>query len=341
MKRYFKRQPRGLTLIELMVALALGLIVTFVVINVFLSHRQVYRVNEQLARVQENARFALEMLARDLREAGAIPCGDVPVANVLNDQSSNWWAQWGVGIRGYEAGDAAFPRPIGTSAGNRAAGTDAVIIYRATSGGVTITDHDPPSAQFKVNTNQHGFQNGDIVMACDGKHAAIFQITNVNSNNNTIVHNTGNSSPGNCTKGLGLPVQCTTNGTSYSFQSGGWISQLTSHAWYIGCNGRADCASPNGRSLYWLTLLNNGGTINVTPEELAEGVNDLQIEYLRRDASGALGESYVAATQDTDWSKVVAVRLAVTFTTLERVGTDQQTITRPWYTVVALRNRLP
>ncbi|GAB6049936.1 PilW family protein [Hydrogenophilus islandicus] len=337
MKRHVHPIPRGLTLVELMVALTLGLIVTLVAVNVFLSNREVYRVNEQLARLQENARYALEVLARDLREAGGIPCGGVSqVANVLNNRLSNdprdWWAQWGSGIRGYEANDNTFPRSIGTSAGNRAANTDAVIIYRATSGSVTITDHNPASAQFKVNTTQHGLNDGDIVMACDGKHAALFQITNANSSNVTIVHNTGGSvSPGNCTKGLGLPVQCTANGTSYSFQGGGSISKLTAHAWYIGCNGRADCATPAGRSLYWLTNQD-------PPEELVEGVRDLQLEYLRRDSSG---NYVVTADQITDWSQVVAVRVELTFATTERVGTNQQEIARPWYSVIALRNRLP
>jgi type IV pilus assembly protein PilW len=338
MKPPLRRQARGFTLVELMVALVLGLVVTLVVVNVFLANKQVVRVNEQMARVQENARYAIEVLARDLREAGAIPCGAVAVANVLNNQSSNWWAQWGTGIRGYEADDPAFPRPIGTSDGNRAAGTDAVIVYRATSGSVTITDHNPTSAQFKVNTTNHGFKDGDIVMACDGKQAALFQITNASSSNVTILHNTGGSvSPGNCTKGLGLPVDCTNlNGTGYPFQSGGWISQLTAHAWYIGCNGRAACASPNGRSLYRLTVVNNNGTASTAAEEVAEGVSDLQIAYLAQNAT-----SYVNASAITNWSQVLAARLTLTLTTLEGVGTDQQVITRPWYTVVALRNRLP
>ncbi len=69
MKRPVHPIPRGLTLVELMVALTLGLIVTLVVVNVFLSNREVYRVNEQLARLQENARYALEVLARDRRDA--------------------------------------------------------------------------------------------------------------------------------------------------------------------------------------------------------------------------------------------------------------------------------
>src|SRR5690606_41658238 len=78
-----------------------------------------------------------------------------------------------------------------------------------------LTAHTTNSAQFKVNTSDHGIEDFDILMVCDYGQASIFQATNVNSSNVTIVHNTGNvsSGPGNCTKGLGLLVECTTKGT--------------------------------------------------------------------------------------------------------------------------------
>jgi type IV pilus assembly protein PilW len=343
MKQSQRRHTRGLTLVELLVALVLGLLVTIVVANVFLANKQIYRLNENTARAQESARYAFEILARDLREAGVILCGaGVPVANVLNGQASTWWARWGDGIRGYDANATDFPKNVGTDAADRAADTDAVIVYRASENSVIITSHEPESAQFKVNTNNHGFNYGDVVMACDGKQAALFQITNV-QDEKKIVYDTNtdkNVKPGNFTKELRLSKCPPTEENSPTFQCG-WISRLTAHAWYIGCNGRAPCANPEGRSLYRLTITNNKGTASSTAEELAEGVSDMQITYLARDANGTLTNSYVAASDISDWSSVVAARLALTQTTLERVGTNQQVIERPWVTVVALRNRMP
>ncbi|BCU07711.1 prepilin-type N-terminal cleavage/methylation domain-containing protein [Allochromatium tepidum] len=347
------RYQRGFTLIELMISLVLGLLVVAGVIGLFLSNKQVYRQNENLARMQESARYAFEVMARDLREAGAIACNsNLPVANVLNGASSNWWSNWGDGIRGYENNDNTFPKAFDTGsnvAANRAPGTDAVIIWSGTlEDGVYITDHNPPSAQFKVNTTAHGFKDGDILMVCDSKQAAIFQVTNANSSNVTIVHNTGNTvSPGNCSKYLGFPVPAGCGSPpnpeppAHAFENGGFISKLTAHAWYIGCNGRAACSDPGGRSLYRLILQNTSGTAGVTSEELAEGISDLQIEYLTRDASGTLASQYDAAAAVTDWKNVVAARLIFTFQTLERVGTNTQAISRNWYTVVSLRNRMP
>ncbi|MDO9451471.1 MAG: PilW family protein [Stagnimonas sp.] len=64
------RQQQGLTLVELMIALTLGLIVIGVIIGVFLSSSQNSRQNEAIATVQDNARFALDSISRDLAMAG-------------------------------------------------------------------------------------------------------------------------------------------------------------------------------------------------------------------------------------------------------------------------------
>ncbi|WP_168735177.1 PilW family protein [Pseudothauera rhizosphaerae] len=64
---------RGLTLVELLVAMAVGLILIAGVITIFLGSKQSYRTSEALSRVQESGRFALEFMARDLRAAGYSP----------------------------------------------------------------------------------------------------------------------------------------------------------------------------------------------------------------------------------------------------------------------------
>ena len=61
---------QGLTLVELMVALTLGLIVIGALVAVFMSNNQNYRQNEAIATLQDNARFAMELITRDLAMAG-------------------------------------------------------------------------------------------------------------------------------------------------------------------------------------------------------------------------------------------------------------------------------
>ncbi len=75
------RAQRGLTMIELMVAMVLGLMLMAVAIHIFISNRDIYRFNNNLARVQENGRFAFDQIARVVRMTGYQ--GDSPAAWVL------------------------------------------------------------------------------------------------------------------------------------------------------------------------------------------------------------------------------------------------------------------
>jgi type IV pilus assembly protein PilW len=59
----------GMTLIELMVALAIGMFLMIGAMTVFMQSRTTFRVTESISRLQENARFALEALESDVRMA--------------------------------------------------------------------------------------------------------------------------------------------------------------------------------------------------------------------------------------------------------------------------------
>jgi type IV pilus assembly protein PilW len=63
------RSSLGLSLIELMVALTIGSLLIIGAVTVYVQSRNTYAVNETLARLQENARFALSMMEPDLRLA--------------------------------------------------------------------------------------------------------------------------------------------------------------------------------------------------------------------------------------------------------------------------------
>lgn len=59
----------GMTLIELMTALAIGAFLMLGAITVFVQSRTTFRISESLARMQENARFALAVIEPDVRMA--------------------------------------------------------------------------------------------------------------------------------------------------------------------------------------------------------------------------------------------------------------------------------
>lgn len=63
------KRIRGLSLLELMIAMTLGLVVVLGVTTVFLGSKQGYRMQESTGRLQENARFAMDLLSREIRHA--------------------------------------------------------------------------------------------------------------------------------------------------------------------------------------------------------------------------------------------------------------------------------
>jgi type IV pilus assembly protein PilW len=63
-------KERGLTLIEVMIALGLGLLVVAGILQILISSRQSYRLQEQSARIQESERFAADILSKSIRLAG-------------------------------------------------------------------------------------------------------------------------------------------------------------------------------------------------------------------------------------------------------------------------------
>lgn len=63
------RNQTGLTLVEVMVALAIGSFLMIGAIQIYTQSRQAFVINESIARVQETAQFAMDTIEADLRMA--------------------------------------------------------------------------------------------------------------------------------------------------------------------------------------------------------------------------------------------------------------------------------
>src|SRR5690606_20380365 len=124
------RHQAGFSLVELMVALTLGLIIVGGVISIFVTNQQAFRTTEALSRLQENARISFELMAREVRQSGGNPCGTPLVVNVLKTVA--WSNDWNAGtVIGYTGSDdvtaiQAFNTATPPDSAKRVAGTDAV-----------------------------------------------------------------------------------------------------------------------------------------------------------------------------------------------------------------------
>ncbi len=69
----FRKDNRGFTLVELLVAMALGLVVLGAVLKVFVSQNRTNAAQQEVAYAQQNVRAAMDLMAREIRNAGYDP----------------------------------------------------------------------------------------------------------------------------------------------------------------------------------------------------------------------------------------------------------------------------
>jgi type IV pilus assembly protein PilW len=134
---------RGLSLIELMVALTIGSLLIIGAVTVYVQSRTTYRINEAVARLQENARYALGMIEPDIRLANhwglmsdplliAGTVGNMPLAVPVGAQSCG--ATFAINLRLPVEGDnGAYTLGCPVAAVGVAVqpGTDTLILRRA------------------------------------------------------------------------------------------------------------------------------------------------------------------------------------------------------------------
>ncbi|MCW7539176.1 PilW family protein [Aquabacterium sp. A7-Y] len=73
MHRPFRPRQQGLSLVELLVAIAINLIVVAAAAYLYLASRQTQRSSDEFVAMNESGQFALEMLGRELENAGFYP----------------------------------------------------------------------------------------------------------------------------------------------------------------------------------------------------------------------------------------------------------------------------
>ena len=330
------RASSGFTLIELMVALVLGLIVIAGVVSVFLANQQVYRTNQAIGDVQDGSRIAFELMAQDIRSAGLTGCSNNGlVANVLNNGPNgslpiDWWADLANAVHGYDITQVDPAIAFGTTSlpPSRLSGTPSLQLLGAGNLGVTVLQ-TINAANFTISSTSTAIQPGDVEIVCDPTYAAIFQVTGY-QNNNTVAHNNGTGTPGNCSKGLGYPPVCTPNGTFYPYGPNSQLAKLTAADWFIGTN------PVKGLSLYRSDLENIGGTPTIVPHEIVRDVTAMTLLYHQ-----APQATFVKASAVTNWAVVDAVQVTLsTASTDKRAGTNVQAITRTFSATTTVRNRV-
>jgi len=320
------RAQLGLTLIELMVSITIGLVVVGAVTYVYVGSKGAYRGNESVARIQEAGRFALDSIARDIRRAGALGCGSttsitpgqpvaifvappltlaVGAANSIQgfapaaysplpvaaaQQPAGWTAPTGFP---YWGGDV-LQLQIASGVPQRVTATP-----DTAAGTITIADNTTPSgaANFKQN---------DYALLANCSAATVLQITG-----------NGTATPATKPAALGFASGGVVPAITASGAGAGVFSPITypmlQHfdqvTYYVGkVPNSTSTQFPNGLSALYRYSASSGQA-----EELVENIEDMDVVY-GVDTSGATpptAGTFEHADLVPDWTKVVSVRISL------------------------------
>lgn len=147
----------GFSLIELMIAMVLGLLVLGAAIGVFQSNQRTYSANEGLNRVQEAARVAFELMSRDLKAAGGSACSSASFIET-NDAYSTTFRDTPVTGTASE---------LTVTSGDDTAHT----VIASTVGSVTLAT---PAAE--------SFAKDDWILICNARKTFLVQVATVSGN---------------------------------------------------------------------------------------------------------------------------------------------------------------
>ncbi len=325
----------GFSMVELMVALVLGLVIIAGVISVMLANKRSYGTNEGLSQIQESARTAHELLARDIRQSGSTGCDNGQrIANALAT-GTQWWKTW-YAVRAYDGSETDPAVAIGTAANTRVDGTDTLHLHGMEGGGFPLEIHSVATRQMLINNaTATSLSSNDQLIVCDFDHATIFRAGTYDGATTTINYGL----TGNCTAGLGFPTNCDGGaGNPHTFQRNAVVGRLSAVTWFIGNNGRA---ADGGRSLF-RSRLTAGGV--VLTEEVVAGVTDMQLRFGTNDSDDIVEPD--SLTTIDDWAAVNSVFIELTFNSANTaVSSDRSEnsgrLERTFTYLIALRNRVP
>ncbi len=315
------RRQRGVTLVELMVALALGLLITVAMLKVYVDASGLYRFNEGLARVQENGRFALEFIRRDTRVAGFWGCdSDVTPNNLIDEDSSAYINVLAGHIKGLEGEEATDP--------------DSITLRSAYGTGFLVTG-DMASTTSNIAVDPTDIEKIDFdpddpkplpLLISDCHSADLFQLTG--TPDSTLAHKLGD-------------VTNTSDELNKAYLSGSRVYQVREITYCVADGTGTD---KSGKPIPSLRRADGKGSADAceTGDELLEGIENMQILYgedTDADSEGANGDGTAnryLRISDTklDPDRIVSIRLSLLVRSINNnLTTDLSPYTfPPWIT---------
>lgn len=316
---YIKKQ-KGLSLVEIMVASLIGMLIMAGVLQLYATSSRTEIVQQGTSRLQENARYLFARMAQDLSQTGYVGC--------FNFDPERIAVTLGDGVAAGGLFD--FSQPVSVTNDDGLLNTDSLTFRYAQVGArlplVARAERNDPVVVDDAHGNYGPLQTEQVVMVTDCSRAAIFMITNdPDTSGGVLQHDTGVVAADgqfNATTDLESTFGFTydpDNPDQSDFPLGGSMAYIYAgtsggHIYTIGeaqaaaaIGGGATCAAATPE----LCALFRDG------QELAQGVEDLQIEVGWRDGVGNV--RFGDADAAVDWDTVDRVRVTMIINSIDAV----------------------
>ena len=299
-----KRNSQGYSIIELMVAITLGLVILAGVAMVFTNSKQGYQVQQSASRSQENARFAMDYLSLNIRGAD----------------------YWGSGVKPASVTFATSP-PSGSGCSNGTwiiDPTNGVHGYQGAASASSLSDSTLASCIGAVTTGY--IANSDILVVRSVNPDTFATTTCVDATASSTA--CPNGSPVTASSGYWLRSAVgTRTGELFNSSSIATVDGVISGD-YIGGTGGSQNFQFQAM-VFFLAVADNGEgptpTLYVLPAQgsslgpaqpLVDGVEMLKFEYGIDANYNSAGDTlsvsqYLPASSVTNWSQVISVRVSM------------------------------
>jgi type IV pilus assembly protein PilW len=286
-------KQQGLSLVELMVAMALAVLLMAGVLSIFQSSKVTYLTNEKTSRLQENGRVALELMVHDLRSAGYTGCArDTAFTSTLNDSADVLW-NYAQPVQGFESqGDGSYV-PVLTLALNPAPLPESDVLV------VRMPVRDRPALRMvadlasatdspQVPTGFGPPPDDQVMLITNCEASTVFQVSGwtVGAPNDSVLHAAAGASPGNATADFG-----------FQYLTGARLFPLDTVTYWVANDG-------TGPAL-WRSMGDGPA------EMLVEGVEAFQVAYGEDTDADRIANDYFAADEVADWDGIISVNLAL------------------------------
>ncbi|WP_049721176.1 PilW family protein [Gilvimarinus polysaccharolyticus] len=340
-------RQKGLSLVELMISIAIGLMLMTGIVQLFLSSKEVFNTQQGMSRLQETGRLAVEFMSRDLRQAGYMGCAyltDWNINSTLNNGhafSNNF--EFGTPLQVYDA--SAPPATIPLVPGPKA-GTQVLVAYTANEASASVSQANTSSSVFVdliPPANQScpsGICENDIVVVADCDKAMVFQATSVSEQGVQVeLGHAAGADPGNArTNWGGNP-----DNLVETFDVGAEVFKINTVVYYV-------AEDADGEVGLYQKIGSNPAF------ELLRGVEDFNVLIGVDGNADRAADNYVAHGAVANWMDAVAAQIEVLVQTPnDGVASEEQTyefggaeitaadnrIRKVFTTTVGIRSKLP